>query len=170
MLIENYGIPMKDEECSTGKHPKLVRKVLDEWGGMQEASIEVIDDLKKAGVPVVSGPEIKNRLVTIMSDPSWYDAQLKQLKRRVMKAREEYTKLFIDYADDVWHKVSQFKVPLTLVHGDLNPANTVLRSDGGLTFFDFEANCIRYALVEGFIFFGNAEDSNMQLLRSCGFT
>ncbi|KAI0564951.1 Aminoglycoside phosphotransferase [Gracilaria domingensis] len=154
MCMEDFGKVLSGEECTLMENPQLVEEILDAWGCIQEASAEVIDELKLKGVPVLGGREIMSKLQTIANDGQWYDAQLDALKRLEMRAygRDEYIERFMRYTNEVVGKASEFKVPLSLAHGDLNPANVAASSKGRFTFFDFEATCISYPMLDAMNF------------------
>ncbi|KAI0558858.1 Aminoglycoside phosphotransferase [Gracilaria domingensis] len=150
MLMNDYGTAIDNDECKMNKNPKLVKAVLEEWGRAQEASIDVVIQLKEEGIPVVGAAKIKEMLERVVSDPNWYEAQLAQMKREKVKLydRQEYIQRFVSYADDVLKRVSEFNVPKTLVHGDLSPVNVMSSSKAGFTFFDFEATSISFPLLD----------------------
>ncbi|CAN8068335.1 unnamed protein product [Agarophyton chilense] len=154
MCMEDYGRLLADEGCTIMETPELVEEILDEWGYIQEESVGVINELKLRGVPVLGANEIMSKLEEVVSDPQWYDSQLAQLNRHGMKeyGQEDYIVRFLRYAKEVLDKVSDFNLPLTLVHGDLNPVNVARDLNGHFTFFDFDATCISYPLLDAMNF------------------
>ncbi len=94
--------------------------------------------------------ELKEKLEKIVRDPAWYEAQLQEIKVRKLDEipEEEYKAKFLSYVNRVLEKVSEFNVPLALVHGDLNAVNMTRRHDGSLTFFDFEGTVIGFPFLD----------------------
>ncbi|CAN8070454.1 unnamed protein product [Agarophyton chilense] len=154
MLMEDYGSAIDEDEIAKSGNFGLRRQILEEWAGVQEASVEVVDELEKAGVPLLDAEEIEGRLEAMVRDPHWYEAQLSEIRRKSLREYEEeqYKLKFLSYARSVLNDVSGFRVPLTLVHGDLQPVNVLRSGDDDFTFFDFEATSISFPLLDAIDF------------------
>ncbi|KAI0563703.1 Aminoglycoside phosphotransferase [Gracilaria domingensis] len=154
MLMEDYGTVIDETEISKSENTGLRRQILEEWACIQEASLDVIDELEKSGVPLLDAEQINQRLEDMVRDPNWYEAQVTEIRRKALREYEEehYKLKFLSYARNVLNEVSAFRVPLTLVHGDLQPVNVLRKGMDEFTFFDFEATSISFPLLDAIDF------------------
>ena len=54
----------------------------------------------------------------------------------------------MDHVQRICDGFKKHKVPLTLVHGDLDPANIVKSPEGGYRFLDFGYTCISFPFID----------------------
>lgn len=88
------------------------------------------------------------------SDAEWFEAQCIGLKRdgAVAYTKEQYQQKYLESVGRVLDELSGYKVPLTIVHGDLNPIN-IFRpgSDGKYRFFDYAYTCLSFPFFDAVV-------------------
>ncbi len=55
MVMEDFGRVMSSEECSMSKNLDTFREVVGDWASIQLESVQVVDDLVRAGVRMQGG-------------------------------------------------------------------------------------------------------------------
>lgn len=60
--------------------------------------------------------------------------------------------MFVSYVEELCRKIGEYRVPLALVHGDLNPVNVISRKDSGFTFIDFAFTCLSFPFLDALQF------------------
>lgn len=153
-MSEVYGDPMSGATCLRETKPELIDHVLKYWAGVQKESINHVDDLVRAGVPLLGPKKLRHRIEEITGDVDWYDAQMRYAKREEMEEMDldAYQEKVMGCVDKILDHVSQLNLPLTLVHGDMNPRNIIERDNEEFTLFDFEGTVISYPFVDALSF------------------
>lgn len=155
MLMRDYGTPMLSEDCHLSCNGDMARDVMRQWVLVQKESLAVVAELCSAGVPRRGGRELRAELEVVASDVDWFQAELAALKRYEVNqefTHGEYKRLFLSAVEEDLKTVEDLKLPMCLVHGDLQAVNIIKIADGGFTFFDFEGAIVSYPFLDALNF------------------
>lgn len=145
---------MSETGCSRETTPELVEKVLKYWAVVQKESINFVDDLLRSGVRAMGPKELKDHLKEITGDVDWYNAEMRDAKERNLEQfdMDLYQSKVMGYVEKLLDEIGHLNLPLTLVHGDMNPRNIIKRGNGEFTFFDWEGPLVSYPFLDALSF------------------
>lgn len=154
MLMSDYGTALEWHECLWETNPELVKRILCAWPEIQKKSIPNIDKLGGLGIPVYDGLRYEQSVHEMLNDPEYIEAQWEGMteEERIEYGKEGYKKEVMKYVNRLWEKLSEYKVPLTLVHGDLNAVNVIPDGIGNFRFIDFACTSVSVPLVDACYF------------------
>lgn len=111
-----------------------------EMGNLQKSSLEHLEKLTSAGIETRGPLDISEALDLWVDDPF--------VKRSFSGMFKEFVS-FLPRVKQTCAELLSYKVPLTLLHGDLMPHNTVLKdNEGGILFYDWEYCCISHPFCD----------------------
>lgn len=167
LLMLGQGKVLAGEDaCLASRNPDLFRNVLTTWVSIQRKSIPLVSRLRDKGVEVVDGPYVRKLVDEMMSDSEWTSQCYMEILRMTGDApfESDYQKtLLMDYLSDICTELSQFQVPITLVHGDLNALNVVDCKEDGFRFIDFASTCVSNPFRDLYLFAQNCDASEDDL-------
>lgn len=152
-VTRNYGNPIGFGNVTRKKNCVFFHEILESWGNIQIRSINQIDSMVEKGIKVLTCSSIKTRLERMTSDTTWYEAQVRGLKKDALPVHSllEYKKRLEHFVDSLQANLNFYKIPLTLVHGDLNPAN-IIHTGKDFIYFDLNTTCISYPFYDALTF------------------
>lgn len=150
ILMRGYGSHLSTSAYTGRGNVALLRKVFTYWAAIQKNSIPLCAELIKLGIPVMDEIQITRMVAEMMDNSDWFSAQVDGMKeqKKIIPKQSEYKDQYLSYVQGLFHKLSKFKVPLSLVHGDLNPYNILENEQKGLTFIDFACTCISFPFLD----------------------
>ena len=127
--------------CETYEHESetnVKKMMFTAWGEVQLRSISKKEHLVKGGLPVWDMEMFQSLLEEMFEDADWWSLQqeLMNEEERVKYGWVTCKDMFLARVELFYHKIAQYKVPFSLVHGDLHEENVLVREDSSLTFID----------------------------------
>lgn len=161
MLMKDYGPTLPDRGPNSNVDPLFITRVLVQWGQIQKNSIPLLDSLKRGGVPIRDCTYMKLRAREMVEDLRWFTMQQRQIARMaktcsnraylsVYESWEQtaYASEYLKFLNRLDEKLCSYKVPNSLVHGDLNEVNTIPMQDGSYKFIDFAYTEISHPFID----------------------
>ena len=153
--LERNVLVMKDlgsEICLMNKHESdthVQKLMFSAWGEVQLRSISKKEELVKSGLPVWDMEKFQSLLEEMFDDADWWSLQRELMTEEETLKYDWATckKMFLARAECFYREIAQYNVPFSLVHGDLNEGNVLVREDSSLSFIDLSYT------VWGFPFF-----------------
>lgn len=151
MLMQDCGKPVLKNFMMISGKDDLAQSVLSKWGEVQLRSIDSVKDLEDLGCFKMDGSALVGIVKKIMNSPDWFRCQQARMKdgSRVERSESDYKAMYLTFVQKLCTKISTYNIPLALVHGDLNPLNTLLeQDDGAYRFLDFSDTCVSFPFLD----------------------
>ncbi|KAI0562086.1 Protein kinase-like protein [Gracilaria domingensis] len=156
LLMEDHGQTIdRVDRCSIFKAPSLFRLILTELENVQRSSICKLSELQHHKLEKIDVYFVRNKVKQLLSDDDWMTLCLEERKKMEGEAPVGLSSLkatFLDYADCVCGLISESGMPLTLVHGDLNPVSIIVSDSHELRLINLASACISYPFRDAYMF------------------
>ena len=150
-----------DEEKEK-KGADLLKIVLSKWGNIQRNSIQVRSKLQDgdAGEPIMSrvkvlnSAEMKKKAISMFQDCTWLQRTLSGVEQegKLSYSRTEFQETYLGVIENIWSRISEYKIPLTIVHGDMRGVNIIRykKKDEPMDiyFLNYGKTCISHPFID----------------------
>lgn len=144
LLLNDYGLSLDDleEKCHSLEDEEALEetksRVITTWGNIQLKAIAKRNNLIKGGVTVWDRERYYIMIEEMFDDMDWWSFQEEQMSEqdRSKYDWEMCKDMFLALSADLCRRIGEYKVPLSLVHGDFHGGNVLIGKQSQTTFID----------------------------------
>lgn len=149
------------EPNNVQKGPEVLKLVLKNWGEIQKSAIRVRFLLEngrrespKSKVQALDMEEMTRRAYLMLENHEWVQKKILGIQQEGKEAYSitEFKNTYLTVLGNIWSLINEYKIPSTLVHGDLSERNIVKfrkrNGDLDVHFLNYGNTCISHPFVD----------------------